>query len=75
MGNYVTVVNSTKFTNDDVVGTDVLTASRIRLTDTTNATVSATNHAFQIGSSSGNNLRLDNNQIPHIVVVVVKHFT
>ena len=63
MGNYVTVVNSTKFTIDDVVGTDVLTASRIRLTDTTNATVSATNHAFQIGSSSGNNLRLDNNQI------------
>ena len=57
-----------------MVGTDVLTASRIRLTDTTNATVSATNHV-QIGSSSGNNLRLDNNQIVHIVVVVVKHFT
>ena len=57
MGNYVTVVN-TKFTND-VVGTDV----QNKTYGYNKRLISATNHAFQIGSSSGNNLRLDNNQI------------
>ncbi len=63
MGNYVTVANSTKFTADNVVGTDTVTATKLRLTSPTNATGSATTHAFQIGAAGTANLRLDNNQI------------
>ena len=63
MGNYVTVANSTKFTADNVIGTDTVTATKLRLTSTTNATGSATTHALQIGSAGAQNLRLDTNQI------------
>ena len=63
MGNYVTIANSTKFTADDVVGTDTVTASKIRLTDVTNQSNVSTSHAFQIGASNTHNLKLDNNAV------------
>ena len=43
--------------------TGTVTSPVIRLTTTTDASLSSTGHAFQIGASSGTNLVLDNNEI------------
>lgn len=40
-----------------------ITAPRIRLTSTTDASLSSTNHAFQIGPTDGTNLIMDGNEI------------
>jgi len=39
------------------------TAARVRLQNTTDVSLSSTNHAFQIGLDSAANLRMDNNEI------------
>ncbi len=43
--------------------TGTVTSPVIRLTDTTDASLTSTGHAFQIGASSGLNLIIDNNEI------------
>ena len=43
--------------------TNTITGDKIRATSTTDATLSSTGHAFQIGSSAGVNLRIDNDEI------------
>ena len=52
-------------TNDyltvDALG--IVTAERLRLTATGDASVSSTNHALQIGSTGGSNVIFDNNEI------------
>jgi hypothetical protein len=40
-----------------------LNSGSLRLSDTTDASLSSTGHAFQIGASSGQNLRIDGNEI------------
>jgi hypothetical protein len=54
--------------NVNIVEPDGATPGRInsgslRLSDTTDASLSSTGHAFQIGASSGQNLRIDSNEI------------
>jgi|SRR6478735_3840671 len=44
------------------VGADT-TAGKIRLTNTTDASTTSTEHAFQIGPTSGINLRVDSNEL------------
>lgn len=39
------------------------TSARIRLANTTDASLSSTNHAFQVGLDSAGNIRMDNNEI------------
>jgi hypothetical protein len=39
------------------------TAALLRLTSTTNATLTSTGHALQIGPTTGVNLRIDNNEV------------
>lgn len=52
----------TEVTGDvDVSG--VMTSAKARLTDTGDASLTSTNHAFQIGSTSAQNLRIDGNEI------------
>jgi hypothetical protein len=43
--------------------TGTVTSPLIRLTDITDASLTSTGHAFQIGSSSGSNLIIDSNEI------------
>jgi hypothetical protein len=40
-----------------------INSGSLRLSDTTDASLSSTGHAFQIGASSGQNLRIDSNEI------------
>jgi hypothetical protein len=44
-------------------GVGTVNAGAVRLTSTTEASLSSTGHAFQIGASSGVNLTMDNNDI------------
>jgi len=46
-----------------VTSTGNITAPRIRLTVTTDVSLSSTNHAFQIGPDTGANVRMDGNEI------------
>lgn len=41
----------------------LFTAGRIRITDTTDVSLSSTNHGFQVGLTSGTNIRADGNEI------------
>jgi hypothetical protein len=43
--------------------TNTITGDKFRATSTTDASLSSTGHAFQIGASSGQNLRIDSNEI------------
>ncbi len=43
--------------------TNTITGDKFRATSTTDASLSSTGHGFQIGSTSGANLRMDNNEI------------
>jgi hypothetical protein len=40
-----------------------INSGRVRLSSTTDASLTSTNHAFQIGANSGANLRMDGNEI------------
>jgi hypothetical protein len=52
-------------TSDEVgtLKTSPTISGNVRLTNTTDASLTSTNHAFQIGASNSNNLRLDDNEI------------
>jgi hypothetical protein len=52
-------------TSDEVgtLKTSPTISGNVRLTNTTDASLTSTNHAFQIGASNANNLRLDDNEI------------
>jgi hypothetical protein len=45
------------------LSTNTITGDKFRATSTTDASLSSTGHAFQIGDSSGQNLRIDSNEI------------
>lgn len=47
----------------DTVEAAILNPPRVRLSSTTDADLTSTNHAFQIGPTSGTNLIMDNNEI------------
>ena len=50
-------------------------ASTLRLTSTDDVTTSSTTHAFQIGADSGNNIRIDDNEISRYNNGVVAQLT
>lgn len=52
-------------TSPSISGT--ATAARLRLTATDEATLTSTNHPFQIGPTSGGNLRIDPNEVQAVV--------
>jgi len=47
----------------DISGIDQITTSTLRLTSTTDASVSSTGHAFQAGATNSTNVIIDNNEI------------
>jgi hypothetical protein len=48
--------------NKNITGNEI-TGALLRLTNTTDASVSSTGHAFQVGPDSGNNIIMDGNEI------------
>ena len=56
----LTVAGTTSFNGS------ISSLSRIRLTDTTSATISSTNHALQIGATGAQNIRMDDNGIQSV---------
>lgn len=55
--------NAYTFTSDGSVPGTILNSGKIRLTDTTDASLTSTAHAFQIGPDTGQNLIIDNNEL------------
>ena len=47
----------------DISGIDQITTSTLRVTSTTDASVSSTGHAFQAGATNSTNVIIDNNEI------------
>ena len=50
----------------DVISDNATVSGNVRLTNTADITLSSTNHAFQIGNSTGQNLRLDTDEIQSV---------
>lgn len=60
---YDDTTNTYSFFSDTSVAGTIVTTGMIRLTDTTDASLSSTGHAFQIGATAGANLIADGNEI------------
>jgi hypothetical protein len=62
--NFVTGgTNRLQIDNSQVTASGEFQALRLRATSTTDVSNSSTNHGFQVGSTSGINIRIDNNEI------------
>ena len=55
--------SGTTFGGHDISSVGEISASTLRLTSTTDLSVSSTGHGFQVGSSSSTNISIDNNEI------------
>ncbi len=60
---YYDTQNTYEFTSDGSIPGTILSAGKLRLTDTNDAGLASTAHAIQIGPDSGQNFIIDNNEI------------
>ena len=59
----VDISGTVNYLTADNVDATLVTADRLRLTSTVDSSATSDGHAFQIGASSGLNIRIDNNEI------------
>lgn len=60
--NFSTLLNRLASSTSDVVANPTVSGN-MRLTNSSDVSLTSTNHAFQIGASASTNLRMDNNEV------------